>query len=114
MQEALDNRSEMDHASLEAQELWLACSALQSAIESNGEGGGETISVEREVDAVRKALNGGGGGDAFVSSVLAVFPGGGGSEASLRGVHSDSSIRERFLRVEKMAKRTAMLAEEDR
>ena len=113
MQEALDNRSEMDHAALEAQELWLACSALQSAFESES---GETVSVEREVDAVRKALNGGsGGGDAFVSSVLAALPGGGGGgEASRRGVHSDSSIRERFLRVEKMAKRTAMLADEDR
>ena len=39
---------------------------------------------------------------------------GGGGEASRRDVHSDSSTRERFLGVEKMAKRTAMLAEEDR
>ena len=38
---ALENRSEMDHAALEAQELWLACSALQSAIETDGGDGAE-------------------------------------------------------------------------
>ena len=38
---ALENRSEMDHAALEAQELWLACSALQSAIETEGGDGSE-------------------------------------------------------------------------
>ena len=38
---ALENRSEMDHAALEAQELWLACSALQSAIEKDGGDGSE-------------------------------------------------------------------------
>ena len=38
---ALENRSEMDHAALEAQELWLACSALQSAIETDGGDGSE-------------------------------------------------------------------------
>ena len=44
--------------------------------------------------------------DEFASSVLAAIS----SQFGHSGqVHSDSSIRERFLRVEKMAKRTAMV-----
>ena len=36
----------MDHAALEAQELWLACSALQSAIETDGADGSEVSKAE--------------------------------------------------------------------
>ena len=49
MKVALENRSEMDHAALEAQELWLACSALQSAIEKDGGDGSEVGTCTRHI-----------------------------------------------------------------
>ena len=66
----------------------------------------KVISIKREVEAIKSAL----GEDEFASSVLASIS----NELGHSGhVHSDSSIRERFLRVEKMAKRTAMVGKGD-
>jgi hypothetical protein len=104
LQTALENRAEMDHAALEAQELWLACSALQGAVENSS---GEVQSVKHELAAVRKILQ---SKDPYVKAVIDAIPG----QVSERGVYSDTSIRERFLRVEKMAKRTAMIGEGDK
>ena len=102
LDEALKRRAEMDAASLEAQELWLACTALLNAVAS-GSTDAEVRSLSHEVEAVKRV-----GGDAFVKSVIASFP----KEATTRGVYTEDSIKERFQRVERMARQTAMIGPE--
>ena len=106
LQVALENRSAMEMASLEAQELWLACSALQQAVTEN-DGGKEIRNINREVTAIKKALQE-SGKDPLVKSVLDSIP----EVAFRRGVYTDSSLKERFLKVEQMAKQTAMIGPE--
>lgn len=105
LQIALESRSNMELASLEAQELWLACTALQSAVaETDGK---EIRNLNKEITAIKKVLQN-HGKDPFVKSILDSIP----DLAFRRGVYTEGSIRERFLKVEEVAKQTAMIGPE--
>ena len=111
LSDGLQDRSEMDAASLEAQELWLACSSILHAVASGSSSGIEVRSLYDEVQAVKKAVpcqDSGKRRDQFVQALLDSIP----EEASTRGIYTEDSIRERFRRVEKMARRTAMIGDD--
>jgi len=98
-----------------AQELWLACTALQRALEAARPESG-LLPLEQEVAAIKHAAaltltpgNGSENDDAvFVDSVVASLP----TEALQRGVYTDQTIRDRFFKVERMAKRTALIGDD--
>lgn len=106
LQMALEARSSMDMASLEAQELWLACSSLEAAL-NDSQWLAEVRPLKRELDYIRDLLKS-GVADEYVKTVMDAIP----EPVAERGVFTESSIRERFLRVETMAKRTALIGEE--
>ncbi len=110
LNEGLQGRAEMDMASLEAQELWLACTSLMQAVANGGNSfdAKEVRSLRLELRAVRKAAVRGDHEDPFVKAVLQSIP----DEVSTRGVYTEESIRERFRRVEKVARRTALIGDE--
>lgn len=104
---ALEKRADMDRASLEAQELWLACSALSQALENTS--ACPNRSLKKELDSIKKILGEQTTTDAYVKSVLASIP----AEASgPQGVSTENDIKDRFLKVEALAKRTALVGED--
>lgn len=91
----------MDKAALEAQELWLAAAACVRA--ANDDSGQHQVrSLSREIEAVKKVLER-NPTDAFSRAVV---------DSIAKAVYTEEAIRERFLRVEKMAKRTALIGDE--
>ncbi|TRY63267.1 hypothetical protein TCAL_14312 [Tigriopus californicus] len=106
LQMALEARSSMDMAALEAQELWLACSSLEAAL-NDSQWLAEVRPLKRELDYIKDLLKT-GVADEYVKTVMDAIP----APVADRGVFTESSIRERFLRVETMAKRTALMGEE--
>jgi len=102
----LRGRADADRASLQAQELWLASAAALDAVSSGANpGGAEVRSLNKELSALEAAA---GNADPLAKALLASIP----AEASQRGVYTEDSIRERFRRVEKLAKRTALVGDE--
>lgn len=106
---ALEARASSDTASLAAQSLWLACSSLKNALNT---GNSEATSWEeklkpliKEVQQVQLAA---GKEDKFAEVVLASI-----SQISMeRGVFTEDSLKEKFCKVEKIARRVAGIGEE--
>ena len=90
----------MDKAALEAQELWLAASACVQATNEGHET--QVRSLIKEIEAVKQVLER-NPTDAFARAVI---------DSVSKSVYTEEAIRERFLKVEKMAKRTALIGEE--
>jgi len=101
---AVRERAGMQTAVRNAQELWLACTSLQRALEASRPESG-VLPLEQEVAAIKRAAE--TLVDPFVTSVVASLP----AEALQRGVYTDQTIRDRFFKVELMAKRTALIDE---
>ncbi|XP_014271776.1 MICOS complex subunit Mic60 [Halyomorpha halys] len=99
-------RAASDRKARASQALWAACQALEAAL--RGPGGSvppaeEVMKpLENEVNLILKA---GAPDDEMVDAVVASIP----QEARLRGVYPDSVLRNRFLNVERVAKRVALL-----
>jgi len=89
-----------------AQELWLACSSLQRALEAERPPTG-LMPLKDEVEAIKSAVKS-VKNDPFVDAVVESLP----TEALARGVYTDQTIRDRFFRVEAIAKRTALVGED--
>merc|ERR1712226_21315 len=112
-------RAEVEAKISKAQELWLASKALYLALSNDSSADGILPPIRYEVDALKdianKVKSTPGGkeqnslemGD-FVNSVIDSIP----KEALVRGVYSDKALRDRYFRVENMAKRTALIKEE--
>jgi mitofilin len=96
----------------QAQELWLACTALLEAVSSGANPSGlELRCLGPEIKALESAAAPASvpeAADPFVREMLASIP----EEAGTRGIFTEDSIRERFRRVEKLARRTAMIGQE--
>jgi len=101
----------------------LACSALLEAVSSGANPAGlelrclgpELHALEAAVSTLADAAATAGNNrdeketaDPFVAALLSSIP----EEAGTRGIFTEDSIRERFRRVEKLARRTAMIGEE--
>ena len=106
LQAGLESRAEMDRASLEAQELWLACSAIAAAL--NDEESSGARSLAKELAAIKRVLADQTTADAYVKAVVSGIP----AEAATIGVSTAGDIKERFLKVESLAKKTALVGEE--
>jgi len=107
---AVKERELVHESATGAQELWLACSSLQRALEAERPESG-LLPLKDEVEAIKTALQKQSvkSDDAFVDAVVDSLP----NEALVRGVYTDQTIRDRFFRVEAAAKRTALIGEDD-
>ncbi|XP_049860791.1 MICOS complex subunit Mic60 isoform X2 [Schistocerca gregaria] len=107
LETALRARAEADKKAAQAQLLWSAAQSLHSALKAGVPGEHWTRQLrplEDDVLALRKASV---EGDELVEAVLAAIP----KEAVSRGVYPEDALRERFLKVERIARRLALLPE---
>jgi len=105
---ALTARAEGDKAAVSAQKLWLACVALENSINI---GNSEAINffecvkpLKPEVSAIEEMA----GTSQFVSAVLKGIP----DTALTRGVYTEQALRDRFCRVETVARRVGGVGDE--
>ncbi|XP_033232206.1 MICOS complex subunit Mic60 isoform X2 [Belonocnema kinseyi] len=108
LEEALKERIKQEKGACDAQMLWSACQALARAVKVAPPGAPTDQAVrplEPEIIAVSKAAP---KEDPLVKAVIEGIP----DEATKRGVFPEDALRERFLKVEKMARRLALLPEE--
>jgi len=115
----IGQRAELESKIRKAQELWLASKALNLALSTDTSPDGILPPIQREVDVLRnvaskvKSVPGEQKNSIemvdFVKSVLDSIP----KEALSRGVYSDKALRDRYFRVENIAKRTALIKNEN-
>ncbi|XP_028130673.1 MICOS complex subunit Mic60 isoform X2 [Diabrotica virgifera virgifera] len=106
--EWLTEKNNADAASRQAQVLWSACQSLLRAIKAGcpGLSWKEQIRpLEPEITAVQKAA---ADHDGLVNAVIEGIP----KEARERGVYPEDALRERFLKVEQVARTVALIPEE--
>lgn len=108
MEAALKARAESEKCAHQAQSLWAACQALWASVRA-GEPGVHWQQKLRplinEIKAVSKAA---AEGDELVAVVLQNLP----HEALNRGVYPEDALRERFLNVERVARKVALVPAE--
>lgn len=108
MDAALKARADADRQVHQAQALWSACSALWSSmrsVDSSQSWQHQLRPLKAEVEAVRKASE----KDELVNVILDALP----ETAKTRGVYTESAIRERFFKVERLARQLALVPEKD-
>ncbi|XP_028130674.1 MICOS complex subunit Mic60 isoform X3 [Diabrotica virgifera virgifera] len=108
LDEAITEKNNADAASRQAQVLWSACQSLLRAIKAGcpGLSWKEQIRpLEPEITAVQKAA---ADHDGLVNAVIEGIP----KEARERGVYPEDALRERFLKVEQVARTVALIPEE--
>ncbi|XP_055853064.1 MICOS complex subunit Mic60 isoform X2 [Episyrphus balteatus] len=106
MDTALKDRAESDRSAHQAQALWASCQALWATVRT-GEPGvhwrNKLRPLKAEINAVTKVSE----GDELVSVVIQNLP----TTAIHRGVFPEDALRERFLNVEKVARKVALVPE---
>lgn len=101
-------KADADENSKRCQVLWSACQSLLRAIRSGCPGiawKDQIRPLNPEINAVKEAA---GKNDELVCVVLESIP----SEARERGVYPEDALRERFLKVEEVARNVALVPEE--
>ncbi|XP_075147961.1 inner membrane mitochondrial protein mitofilin isoform X1 [Haematobia irritans] len=103
----LKARAESERSAHQAQALWAACQALWSTVRT-GEPGEDWKNklrpLKKEIKAITKVAE----GDELVAVVIQNLP----KEAQERGVFPEDALRERFLNVERVARKLALVPEE--
>ncbi|KAG5895708.1 hypothetical protein JTB14_021401 [Gonioctena quinquepunctata] len=105
---AIKEKNDADQSSKQAQILWSTCQALLRAIKAGCPGlpwKDQIRPLEPEITAVEKAA---AENDDLVCAVINGIP----KEAKDRGVFPEDALRERFLKVEKVARTVALVPEE--
>ncbi|XP_057664524.1 MICOS complex subunit Mic60 isoform X1 [Diorhabda carinulata] len=108
LDQAITEKNNADAASRQAQVLWSACQALLRAIKAGCPGlswKDQIRPLEPEISAVEKAA---AENDDLVCAVINGIP----KEARERGVYPEDALRERFLKVEKVARTVALVPDE--
>ncbi|XP_074027023.1 MICOS complex subunit Mic60 isoform X1 [Leptinotarsa decemlineata] len=108
LDQAIKEKNDADQTSKQAQVLWSACQALLRAIKAGCPGlpwKDQIRPLEPEIVAVEKAA---AENDELVCAVINGIP----KEAKERGVYPEDALRERFLKVEKVARTVALVPEE--
>lgn len=103
----LPARADSERSAHQAQNLWGACQALWSSVRAGQPGVSwkeKLRPLSTELQAVAIAAE----GDELVAVVIKGLP----DEAVKRGVYPEDALRERFIKVRKMAHRLAMVPEE--
>ncbi|CAD6994257.1 MICOS complex subunit Mic60 [Ceratitis capitata] len=106
MDAALQARAEAERSAHQAQALWAACQALWATV-STGEPGVHWRNKLRPLKSEIKAISKVAEGDELVSVVIQNLP----TTASERGVFTEDALRERFINVERVARKLAMVPE---
>ncbi|XP_026479933.1 MICOS complex subunit Mic60-like [Ctenocephalides felis] len=104
---ALKARAKADSSAQQAQALWGACQALLAAIKANTPcvpWDKQLRPLTPEINAIEQVT---AGSDELIESVVNGIP----KEAKRRGVYSEDALRERFLKVERVARRLALVPE---
>jgi len=102
---ALDDKNFMKNASIDSQELWLACISLQQCVKSE-----ENVPLEPKIQAIEKVASDSFtfANDEFIKTLLEIFP----KAAKSSGIPSGGQLKARFNKVESMAKRTALIGDQ--
>jgi len=109
LRSAIEARAEDDKAALEAEKLWLACTTLSQAVKEGTANAASWEERAKPLDKIVKDVKSAGGADdKFVSTVLNSIP----SVALERGVYTEDSLKERFVKVEKLAKKVALIGDD--
>jgi mitofilin len=106
--DALKSRAENDKHARQAQLLWSACQSLHRRLKTSTPGipwQQQLQPLRLEIENVDKVAD---TDDELVKVVLAGIP----PEAVGRGVYTEEAMRERFLKVERIARRLALIPEE--
>lgn len=104
---ALKARADADRMVHQAQSLWSACQALWASLKS-GEPGVSWQSKLRPLGSEVSSISSAAEGDELVTVVLKGVP----AEARTRGVYPEDALRERFVKVEKLARQLALVPAE--
>ncbi|XP_029404494.2 MICOS complex subunit Mic60 isoform X1 [Bactrocera dorsalis] len=102
----LKARAESERSAHQAQALWAACQALWATV-STGEPGVHWRNKLRPLKSEIKAISKVAEGDELVSVVIQNLP----TAASERGVFTEDALRERFINVERVARKLALVPE---
>lgn len=108
VEHSLMNRLKTDELATQAQLLFACCHQLYRALRAGVPGAHwskELRPLEPEISAIERAI---GENDQLVSAVLKGIP----SEARKRGVFPEVALRERFLKVERVARKLALIPED--
>ena len=104
---ALTERAASDRASLRAQSLWLACTGLRASLLEGRAGAADWEAKLLPLTGAVGAIRGVAGEDDFVRAVLGSL-----SPVALeRGVYTEDSLKERWLGVERVARRVANIGQ---
>lgn len=107
MDAALKGRADAEKSAHQAQALWGACQSLWSSISSGQPGKSwreQLRPLKDEISAVARAAE----GDELVGVVLKALP----EAAKSRGVYPEDALRERFIKVEQVSRRLALVPAE--
>lgn len=107
MDAALKGRADAEKSAHQAQALWGACQSLWSSISSGQPGKSwreQLRPLKDEISAVARAAE----GDELVGVVLKGLP----EAAKNRGVYPEDALRERFIKVEEVSRRLALVPAE--
>ncbi|XP_030369709.1 MICOS complex subunit Mic60 isoform X2 [Scaptodrosophila lebanonensis] len=107
MDAALAERAETERTANQAQALWAACQALWASVRTATPGvhyKDKLRPLKNEINAIAKVAK----GDELVAAVLQNMP----KEAQERGVYPEDALRERFVNVERIARRLALVPED--
>ncbi|XP_017058350.1 MICOS complex subunit Mic60 isoform X2 [Drosophila ficusphila] len=107
MDAALAERADAERTANQAQALWAACQALWASVRTATPGvhyKEKLRPLKNEINAIAKVAK----GDDLVAAVLESVP----REAQERGVYPEDALRERFLNVERVARRLALVPED--
>jgi len=106
--QALEARAQADAMSVSAQKLWLACVGLEDSIR-NGNVGAQTFDESmKPLGADLSSVKELAGDNQFIEAIVGSI-----SETALnRGVYTEQGLRERFVKVESVAKRVGSIGDE--
>ncbi|KRT79302.1 hypothetical protein AMK59_8514 [Oryctes borbonicus] len=107
LDQAIRARSELDKAVHQSQVLWAACQSLYRAVKAGCPGfpwNEQLRPLNPEIKAIKLAA---ADNDELVKNVLEGIP----NVAKNRGVYPEDALRERFLKVEKIARGVALVPE---
>lgn len=100
----LTERSDAEKSAYQAQSLWAACQTLWSSVRE-GQPGKSWRDALRPLKNEIKAVGSSAEGDELVAVVLNTLP----ETARERGVFPEEALRERFVNVDKVARRLALV-----
>jgi len=108
LEKSLEDRAAGDAASVHAQKLWLACVALNDSVQ---QGNTEAANLDESMKPLKSEIStikSMAGENEFVGAIVSGIP----ATAVERGVYTEQGLRDRFNRVETVARRVGSIGSE--